>query len=67
MESGQWLGLATMVAMCLGLVVWIVYVMKKEKRRIKKSRSSDRLANANNRGTRILDAGRWIREYGCTP
>ena len=33
MESGQWLGLATMVAMCLGLIVWIVYIMKKDRKK----------------------------------
>jgi hypothetical protein len=32
MELDQWLGLAVVVAMCVGLVVWIVYVMKKEKK-----------------------------------
>jgi hypothetical protein len=32
MGLGQWLGLAAMVVMCVGLVVWIVYVMKKEKK-----------------------------------
>lgn len=31
MELGQWLGLATLLAMCVGLIVWIVYVMQKEK------------------------------------
>jgi len=28
----MWLGLAIMVAMCVGLIVWVVYVMKKEKK-----------------------------------
>jgi hypothetical protein len=32
MGLGQWLGLALMVAMCVGLLVWIVYVMKKGKK-----------------------------------
>jgi len=32
MELGQWLGLAVMVVMCVGLVSWIVYVMKKGKK-----------------------------------
>jgi len=32
MGSAQWLGLAIIVAMCVGLLVWIVYVMKKEKK-----------------------------------
>jgi len=32
MELGQWLGLTVMVVMCVGLVVWIVYVMKKGKK-----------------------------------
>jgi hypothetical protein len=32
MALGQWLGLAIMVAMCVGLIVWLVYVMKKEKK-----------------------------------
>jgi hypothetical protein len=32
MGLGQWLGLAAMVAMCVGLIVWLVYVMKKEKK-----------------------------------
>jgi hypothetical protein len=32
MELGQWLGLAVMVVMCVGLVAWIVYVMKKGKK-----------------------------------
>ncbi len=32
MALGQWLGLAIMVAMCVGLLVWIVYVMKKGKK-----------------------------------
>lgn len=31
MELGQWIGVAIMVAMCLGLVTWIVYVMRKDK------------------------------------
>jgi len=31
MSLGQWLGLAVMVAMCVGLIVWLVYVMKKDK------------------------------------
>ena len=35
MLLGQWLGLAIMVVMCVGLIVWIVYVMKKDKKRIK--------------------------------
>jgi len=30
MSLGQWLGLAIMVAMCGGLTVWLVYVVKKE-------------------------------------
>jgi len=29
MGLGQWLGLAVMVVMVVGLVWWIVYVMKK--------------------------------------
>jgi hypothetical protein len=32
MGLGQWLGLAIMVAMCVGLIWWLVYVMKKEKK-----------------------------------
>ncbi len=32
MELGQWAGLAILVAMCFGLIVWIVYVMKKDKK-----------------------------------
>ena len=28
----MWLGLAIMVAMCVGLIEWVVYVMKKEKK-----------------------------------
>jgi len=32
MELGQWLGLAEMVAMCVGLVGRVVYVMKKDKK-----------------------------------
>jgi hypothetical protein len=28
----MWLGLAIIVAMCVGLIVWLVYVMKKEKK-----------------------------------
>ena len=31
MELGQWLGIAIMVAMCVGLIVWVVYAMKKDK------------------------------------
>jgi len=33
MELGQWAGLAIMAAMCFGLIVWIVYVMKKDKKK----------------------------------
>lgn len=33
MELGQWLGLAIVVGMCVGLVVWILYVTKKEKKK----------------------------------
>jgi len=33
MELGQWLGLAILVAMCIGLFVWIVYVMKKDRKK----------------------------------
>jgi hypothetical protein len=32
MALSQWLGLPIMVAMCVGLIVWVVYVMKKEKK-----------------------------------
>ncbi len=32
MDSGIWLGIGLMVAMCAGLIVWVVYVMKKEKK-----------------------------------
>ncbi len=32
MELGQWIGVAIMVAMCVGLVAWVVYVMKKDKK-----------------------------------
>jgi hypothetical protein len=32
MELGQWAGLAIMVAMCFGLIVWIAYMMKKDKK-----------------------------------
>ncbi len=32
MALGQWLGLGIMVVMCVGLLVWIVYVMKKGKK-----------------------------------
>jgi len=32
MELGQWLGLAVMAGMCFGLVGWVVYVMKKDKK-----------------------------------
>ena len=31
MELGNWLGLALMVAMCVGLVVWVLYAMRKGK------------------------------------
>jgi hypothetical protein len=31
MELGQWFGVAIMVAMCVGLIVWVVYAMKKDK------------------------------------
>jgi hypothetical protein len=31
MELGQWIGVAAMVAMSIGLVVWVVYVMRKDK------------------------------------
>ena len=30
MSLGQWLGLTIMAAMCGGLMVWLVYVVKKE-------------------------------------
>ncbi len=33
MGSGQWLGLGIMVAMYVGLLVWVVYVMKKDKKK----------------------------------
>ena len=33
MELGQWAGLAIMAAMCVGLIVWIVYIMKKDKKK----------------------------------
>jgi len=36
MSSGQWLGIAIMMAMCIGLIVWLVYVMKKEKKKKEK-------------------------------
>jgi hypothetical protein len=32
MELGQWAGLAIMVVMCNGLIVWVGYAMKKEKK-----------------------------------
>lgn len=32
MDLGQWLGLGVMVAMCGGLVGWIMYVMKRDKK-----------------------------------
>jgi len=32
MGFGQWAGLAIFVAMCIGLIVWVVYVMKKDKK-----------------------------------
>ena len=32
MSLGQWLGLLIMLALCVGLVWWIVYVVKKEKK-----------------------------------
>ena len=28
----MWFGLAIMLALCAGLIVWIVYVVKKEKK-----------------------------------
>jgi hypothetical protein len=31
MGLGQWAGVAIFVAMCFGLIVWIVYIMKKDK------------------------------------
>jgi hypothetical protein len=31
MGFGQWAGLAIMAAMGFGLIVWVVYVMKKDK------------------------------------
>jgi hypothetical protein len=33
MELGQWAGLAIMLAMGFGLIVWVVYVMKKHKKK----------------------------------
>ncbi len=32
MQLGQWLGVAFVVAMCVGLIWWIVYLVKKEKK-----------------------------------
>jgi cytoskeletal protein RodZ len=32
MGLGQWLGVAIMLVLCVGLVWWIVYVVKKEKK-----------------------------------
>jgi len=32
MGLGQWLGLAAMVLMCVGLIWWIVWVVRKEKK-----------------------------------
>ena len=29
--SPMWFGMAIMVIMCIGLIVWIVYVVKKDK------------------------------------
>ena len=37
MELGQWAGLAIMLAMGFGLIVWIVYVMKKDKKKRNKT------------------------------
>ena len=31
MSLGQWLGIAIMLVMVVGLIVWIVYVMRKDK------------------------------------
>ncbi len=33
MDLGIWLGVAVMAAMCAGLIVWVVYVMKKDKKK----------------------------------
>jgi hypothetical protein len=32
MSSGQWLGVAIMLAMCLGLIWWIVWAVRKGKK-----------------------------------
>ncbi len=31
MGLGQWIGVAIMVAMCVGLIAWVVWVMRKDK------------------------------------